>query len=60
MVMASVLLPVPVGLVAERVVLVVPVSDGVPEMRPVEVLMARPTGRLVALNEVGEFEAAIW
>jgi hypothetical protein len=60
MVMASVAVPVPVVLVAERVALVVPAAVGVPEMRPVALLTESPVGRLAAANEVGEFEAVIW
>ena len=42
--------PVPVELLAERVTLKVPAATlGVPEMRPVVVLMERPAGRPVAL-----------
>ena len=52
--------PVPVGLVAERVTLNVPAATlGVPEMRPLLVLMERPPGRPVALKEVGELSATI-
>ena len=42
--------PVPVELLAERVTLKVPAATlGVPEIRPVVVLMERPPGRPVAL-----------
>ena len=42
--------PVPVVLMAEMVTLKVPAATlGVPEMRPVLVLMERPPGRPVAL-----------
>ena len=42
--------PVPVALAAERVTVKVPAATvGVPEMRPVEVLMERPAGSPVAL-----------
>ena len=52
--------PVPVELVAERVTLKVPAATlGVPEMRPLVVLMERPPGRPVALKEVGELSALI-
>ena len=52
--------PVPVVLVAERVTLKVPAATlGVPEMRPLVVLMERPPGRPVALKEVGDLSAAI-
>ena len=56
----SVAVPVPVALAAERVTRKVPAATlGVPEMRPVVVLMESPPGRPVALNEVGELSAAI-
>ena len=56
----SVAVPVPVALVAATVTLKVPAATlGVPEMRPVVVLMESPPGRPVALNEVGELSAAI-
>ena len=49
-VIAKVAVPVPVALVAERVTLKVPAATlGVPEMRPLLVLMERPPGRPVAL-----------
>ena len=52
--------PVPVELVAERVTLKVPAATlGVPEIRPVVVLIERPPGRPVALKEVEELSAAI-
>ena len=52
--------PVPVELVAERATLKVPAATlGVPEMRPLVVLMERPPGRPVALKEVGELFALI-
>ncbi len=52
--------PVPVELVAERVTLKVPAATlGVPEIKPVVVLMERPPGRAVALKEVGELSAVI-
>ena len=52
--------PVPVELVAEMVTRNVPAATlGVPEIRPVDVLMERPPGRPVALKEVGELSAAI-
>ena len=56
----SVAVPVPVALVAERVTLKVPAATlGVPEIRPVVVLIERPPGRPVALKEVGELSALI-
>jgi hypothetical protein len=52
--------PVPVELVAVRVTLKVPAATlGVPEMRPVPVLIESPPGRPVALKVVGELSAAI-
>jgi hypothetical protein len=52
--------PVPVALVAVTVTLKVPAATlGVPEMRPLVVLMERPPGRPVALKEVGELSALI-
>ena len=52
--------PVPVALVAVRVTLkVLAATLGVPEIRPVVVLIERPLGRPVALNEVGELSALI-
>ena len=52
--------PVPVALVAERVTLKVPAATlGVPEIRPVVVLIERPPGRPVALKEVGRLSALI-
>ena len=59
-VMTRVEVPVPVELVAERVTLKVPAATlGVPEIRPVVVLIERPPGRPVALKEVGELSALI-
>ena len=59
-VMTRVAVPVPVELVAERVTLKVPAATlGVPEMRPLVVLMERPPGRPVAVKEVGELLALI-
>ena len=52
--------PVPVELVAVRVTRKVPAATlGVPEIRPVVVLIERPPGRPVALKVVGELSAAI-
>ena len=52
--------PVPVALAAERVTLKVPAATlGVPEIRPVVVLIESPPGRPVALKEVGELSALI-
>jgi len=59
-VITSVAVPVPVALIAERETLKVPAATlGVPEMRPLLVLMERPPGRPVALKEVGELSALI-
>jgi len=59
-VITSVAVPVPVALRAERETLKVPAATlGVPEMRPLLVLMERPPGRPVALKEVGELSALI-
>ena len=59
-VMPRVAVPVPVALRAERVTLKVSAATlGVPEMRPLLVLIERPPGRPVALKEVGELSAAI-
>lgn len=44
----SVVLPVPLLLVALMVELKLPVTVGVPEITPVEVLTDKPVGRLVA------------
>ena len=52
--------PVPVELIAERETLKVPAATlGVPEIRPLLVLMERPPGRPVALKVVGELPAVI-
>ena len=59
MLMASVAVPVPAVLFAERVAFVVPAAVGVPEIRPVVLLTKSPVGRLAAANEVGEFDAVI-
>jgi hypothetical protein len=57
----SIAVPEPAALAAEMVTLKVPAATlGVPEMRPLVVLMERPPGRPVALKEVGEFSAVIW
>ena len=59
-VITRVAVPVPVELVAVRVTLKVPAATlGVPEIRPLLVLMERPPGRPVALKEVGTLSAAI-
>jgi len=59
-VITRVAVPVPAALVAERVTLKVPAATlGVPEMRPLVVLMESPPGRPVAVKEVGELSAVI-
>ena len=59
-VIAKVAVPVPVALAAVRVTLKVPAATlGVPEMRPLVVLMESPPGRPVAVKEVGELSAVI-
>ena len=50
----------PPALVAERFTLNDPEAVGVPEMRPVAVLIARPGGRPLAPKLVGELVAVIW
>jgi len=56
----SVAVPVPVLLVALSVMVEVPDADGVPEIRPVDLLTERPDGKPVAPKLVGEFDAVIW
>jgi hypothetical protein len=51
--------PVPPVLVALRVTGKVPVTVGIPLMRPVLVLIERPAGNPRALKLVGEFVAVI-
>ena len=59
-VITKVAVPVPVALVAERETLkVLAATLGVPEIRPVVVLIERPPGRPVALKEVGRLSALI-
>ena len=59
-VITRVAVPVPVGLVAEIVALKVPAATlGVPEIRPLLVLIERPPGRPVALKDVGELSPMI-
>ena len=53
------MLPVPVALAALSVTLEVPAPVGVPEIRPLPVLMLKPAGRPVAPKLVGEFVAVI-
>ena len=60
MVRLRVAVPVPVELVALRVTFDVPEAVGVPEIRPVEVLMVRFAGSPAALKLVGELDAVIW
>ena len=59
-VITRVAFPVPVEFVAKMVTLKVPAATlGVPEIRPLLVLIERPPGRPVALKEVGELSALI-
>ena len=57
---ARVIVPVPPALVAFKLTLEVPAVVGVPEIKPVVVLIDKPAGNPVALKLVGEFEAVIW
>src|SRR3989441_9703192 len=56
---ASVWVPVPPALVALRVTVEAPAVVGVPEMRPVVALSARPAGNPVAPKLVGELVAVM-
>ena len=56
----NVFVPVPPALVALKLTLEVPAVVGVPEIKPVVVLIDKPAGSPVALKLVGEFDAAIW
>ena len=56
----SVCVPVPPALVALRVTLELPAVTGVPEIRPVAVLIESPPGNPVALKLVGLLVAVIW
>ena len=59
-VITRVAFPVPVELVAKMVTLKEPAATlGVPEMRPLLVLIERPPGRPVALKDVGELSPMI-
>ena len=60
MVSASVAVPVPSASVALSVTLAAPAEPGVPEMRPLLVLMLRPAGRPAASKLVGELSVVIW
>ena len=57
---ANVAVPVVPSLLALMTALNVPVSVGVPEMRPVAVFTISPLGRLVALKLAGLLDAVIW
>ena len=50
---------VPAAFVALMVTAIVAAAEGVPEMKPVAVLIDNPVGRLVAPKLVGEFVAVI-
>ena len=54
-----VFVPVPPALVALKLTLEVAAVVGVPEIKPVVVLIDKPAGSPVALKLVGEFEAVI-
>ena len=55
----SVLVPVPLALIALRVTLVTAAVVGVPEITPVEVLTVKPAGKPVAPKLVGVLVAVI-
>ena len=59
MVMVSAWVPVPPPLVAVMVALKVPVTDGVPLIKPVPVLMVSPVGNPLAPKLVGVLVAVI-
>lgn len=52
--------PVPAPFEAERLTVDVPADDGVPEIRPADVLTDNPAGNPVAPKEVGLLFAVIW
>ena len=52
--------PVPVALVALRVMLNTPAAVGIPEMIPVEGSMLRPDANPLAAKLVGPLAAVIW
>ena len=54
------LVPVPPAFVALRVIFEVPMVVGVPEIRPVAVLIDRPAGKPAALKLAGLLVAKIW
>ncbi len=57
----SVWLPVPKGLMAESVIVLVPAVVGLPEITPVTELRLKPAGRAVAVNLVGALLAVmVW
>ena len=53
-------LPLPPGLAALMLAVNVPLTVGVPDIRPVDVLTLSPAGRLLAPNRVGACVAVIW
>ena len=59
MVMLSACVPVPLALVALMVAANVPATVGIPEIKPVLVLMASPAGNPDALKLVGELVAVM-
>lgn len=56
----SVAVPVPPEFVAVIVALKVPETVGVPEITPLNVVMVRPVGKLLAPKVVGVLDAVIW
>ena len=52
-------LPVPSVLIAERVMMLVPILVGMPEISPVSGLRLKPTGKSVATKLVGALSAVI-
>ena len=57
--MLSIFVPVPLGFVALRATVKVPITPGTPVMIPVVVSIARPVGSPVAAKLVGELVADI-
>jgi hypothetical protein len=58
--MVNVAVPVPEAFVALREAVELPVVVGVPEIKPVLVLMLNPAGSPLAEKLEGEFVAVIW
>ena len=55
----SVRLPVPNALLAERVIVLMPIAVGVPEITPVIELRLKPAGRPITPNLVGALFAVM-